>query len=448
MPAPARIPTVIGMQTLTHTTAVDIAAQVRAGRLSARTVVEASLARIAADDPRIGAFQAVDADGARRAADALAGRADLADLPLAGVPVAVKDNIDVAGLPTRHGSAATSPAPARVDDPLVVRLRAAGAVIVGKTRMPELAAWAFTESLAYGGTRNPRDPARNAGGSTGGGAAAVAAGMVALALGSDGGGSLRVPAAYCGVVGLKPGSGVPGLASGHWYGCTAYGPIAATVADAALALEVLGDVRQTASDTPLRFAASTRPASPIGPADAAAKAAVERVAALLGTVGRADLSYPPTLINQWARSWLAGIAREVEERGLDETRLEPRTRSMLARGRRLHRRGLPRPADAAAWRTRALDWFATTDVLITPVVARPAPRAGALQGTGYVRTYLAAARSISYTQPWNLAGLPALSLPVGGGTPRRPAAVQLVAADEATLLRAAALVERLAGERP
>src|SRR6266705_4081620 len=117
MPAGGRVPTVGAMQTLTYPTAVDLAAGVRAVRLSPREIVDTCLARIAATDPEIGAFQLVDADGARRAAGALAGRADLSDLPLAGVPVAIKDNLDVAGLPTRHGSAATSPRPAVRDDP-------------------------------------------------------------------------------------------------------------------------------------------------------------------------------------------------------------------------------------------------------------------------------------------------------------------------------------------
>jgi amidase len=118
-------------------------------------------------------------------------RPDRFALPLAGVPVAVKDNVPVAGHATRHGSAATSTAPARRDDELVKRLRRAGAVVVGKTRMPELAVWGFTQS-ALGFTRNPRSPARDPGGSSGGSAAAVAAGMAALALGTDGGGSIRV----------------------------------------------------------------------------------------------------------------------------------------------------------------------------------------------------------------------------------------------------------------
>src|SRR5689334_4306863 len=127
--------------------ATQIAARVRDGRLSPRAVVDQCLARIADADPAIGAFQLVDVEGARRAADEL-DRTDLQELPLAGVPVAIKDNVAVAGLPTRHGSAATSTTPAEEDDELVRRLRDAGAIVVGKTRLPELAIWPFTESLA------------------------------------------------------------------------------------------------------------------------------------------------------------------------------------------------------------------------------------------------------------------------------------------------------------
>ena len=146
------------------------------------------------------------------------------------MPVAVRDNIDVAGYPTRHGSPATPADPARRDDELVKRLRAAGAVIIGKTRMPELGLWGFTHS-ALGTTHHPLDTTLDPGGSSGGSAAAVAAGMAALALGTDGGGSVRIPAAYCGLVGLKPGAGVlplPGGADRAWCGLVVTGPIART----------------------------------------------------------------------------------------------------------------------------------------------------------------------------------------------------------------------------
>ena len=191
---------------LTALSATEIVARVHDGRTSAVAVAGAHLARIAERDRHLGAFQEHDPERVLAEAGAVDRRADRFALPLAGVPVAIKDCVDVAGYPTRHGSAATDTTPARRDDELVKRLRAAGAVVIGKTRMPELAIWGFTHS-ALGTTRNPLDPALDPGGSSGGAAAAVAAGMAALALGTDGGGSIRIPAAYCGLVGVKPGAG-------------------------------------------------------------------------------------------------------------------------------------------------------------------------------------------------------------------------------------------------
>ena len=444
--------------------ATQIAEQVRSGQLTPRQIVERCLDRIAESDPAIGAFQVVAADAARRDADALAGRADLAELPLAGVPVAVKDNIAVAGLPTRHGSAATSAAPADRDDELVRRLRAAGAIVIGKTRQPELAIWPFTESRAFGGTRNPRDPSRNAGGSTGGGAAAVAAGMAPLALGSDGGGSLRIPAANCGVVGFKPGRGVVPLAGGlteHWFGCTAFGPIAATVADAALALDVLAGGGRGRDSVPsegrlrvavpsegrLRVAVSLRSPSPLGRPDATARAALAVATDLARAAGHttatASPPYPATLINAWARFWYAGVATEARQLGLNPNELEPRTRAVLKKGDRLLRMGRPNRDDARLWRDRVLGWFERYDVLITPAIARPAPVAGWADTAGFLPSYLASARAVPYSQAWNLAGLPALTLPLGGPPPQpgRPGAVQIIAPDEDTIIRFALELE-------
>ena len=227
---------------LTAMPALEIARAVRQGKVSPVDVVQAHLMQIDRLEPQIRAFQVVLAEQALAEARALARQPGLARLPLAGVPVAVKDNVDVAGAPTRHGSAATPAEPARADDELVRRLRAAGCVVIGKTQMPELAIWPFTEPQASAATRNPWDTERTPGGSTGGGAAALASGMAALALGSDGGGSIRIPAACCGVVGLKPGPAVVPLAGGadiHWHGLTVFGPLARTVSDAAAALTVL-----------------------------------------------------------------------------------------------------------------------------------------------------------------------------------------------------------------
>ncbi|CAM5373276.1 Glutamyl-tRNA(Gln) amidotransferase subunit A, chloroplastic/mitochondrial [Streptomyces violaceorubidus] len=187
-------------------TAVEIAAAVREKRATPREVVAEHLARIERLDGRVGAFRAVRAQAALAEAEEVAARGDLGELPLAGVPVAVKDNLAVRGESTRVGSAATPHTPADADHVTVARLRAAGAVVVGLTNVPELCVFGTTEGV-LGTARNPWDPARSAGGSSGGSAAAVAAGMVPLALGNDGMGSLRIPAANCGLVALKPGRG-------------------------------------------------------------------------------------------------------------------------------------------------------------------------------------------------------------------------------------------------
>jgi amidase len=443
--------------TAVRPTATAVAASVRARPEAAVAVVESCLERIERLDPLLGAFQVVCADAARAEATALP-RRDTSELPLAGVPIAIKDNIDVRGLPTRNGSGASAGTPAAEDDELVRRLREAGAVIVGKTRMPELAAWSFTEGRAYGGTANPWDVTRNAGGSTGGGAAAVAAGLVPVAVGSDGGGSLRIPAANCGVVGYKPARGSVPLAGGladHWFGCTVFGPITADVEDATLVTAVLGDRPVELAPVvtrPLRVAVSLKSPSPLGRPGATAKAGVNRAVELLAaaghTVERAEPPYPMTLINDWCRTWLAGIA--VDAQAYDEEQLEPRTRAMVRRGRRLIRRGRPTPEAATRWTARADAWFENIDVLALPTVARRAPALGAMRSAGYGRSYLVAASGTPYTEAWNLAGYPAISLPMGLGDDGLPLSVQLVAPPgrEATLLGVARQLELARGPMP
>ncbi|HZB59391.1 MAG TPA: amidase, partial [Actinomycetota bacterium] len=180
-------------------TAVGIAAAVRAGQASPSEVLEEHLERIAALDGRLGAFRLLRTEQVRAEARALEERGDLAGLPLAGVPVAIKDNVDLAGVPTRNGSAATSDEPAAADAELVRRLREAGALLVGKTNVPELCLWPFNESEAFGDSRNPWSLDHTPGGSSGGSAAAVASAMVPIGLATDGGGSIRMPASNCGL---------------------------------------------------------------------------------------------------------------------------------------------------------------------------------------------------------------------------------------------------------
>src|SRR5919107_4824130 len=237
-------------------TAVGIAAAVRSGQVSPVEVLEQHLERIAAVDGRLGAFRLLRTDEVRAEARALEERGDLDGLALAGVPVAIKDNVDLAGTPTRNGSAATSPEPAAADDELVRRLREAGALLVGKTNVPELSLWAFTESEAFGVSRNPWSLDHTPGGSSGGSAAAVAAAMVPVALATDGGGSIRMPASNCGVLGLKPGPGVVPFPQGGvstWSQMSEFGPLATTVADLGLMLDVLagtGTLRRGAPPPP------------------------------------------------------------------------------------------------------------------------------------------------------------------------------------------------------
>jgi amidase len=221
-------------------TARDIAETVRAGKVSPVDAVRRHLEQIERIDGRIGAFQVVRAERAIAEAEALGARTDLSSLPLAGVPMAIKDNIPVAGEPMRVGSAATSDAPSPQDHEVVRRLREAGAIVVGITRLPELGIFGTTESV-HGITRNPWNLERSPGGSSGGSAAAVSTAMVPVAQGNDGLGSIRIPSACCGLFGLKPGMGVVPSAVGidSWYGFSENGPIATTVDDAALVLSVM-----------------------------------------------------------------------------------------------------------------------------------------------------------------------------------------------------------------
>jgi amidase len=429
----------------------EMARRVRARLERPVDLLRAHLERIAVLDPAIGAFQVVRADQAMAEAAALADRDDLAQLPLAGVPVAIKDNVDVAGEPTRAGSAATSTQPAAADDELVRRLRTAGCVVIGKTQMPELAIWPFTEPAAAAASRNPWDRSRTPGGSTGGGAAAVAAGMAALALGSDGGGSIRIPAACCGLFGLKPAPGLvplPGGRTEHWLGLSAFGPLARTVGDAALMLDVLAGTRNYANpgppERPLRIAFSARHPLIGAKAVPAVRDALEQAASLLREAGHELVpqspSYPPTLGLRFNSRWLAGIAQDAE--GLDHSALEPRTQRMARFGARLSKRA--RPASADRFARYAVEWFTGYDVLLTPTLTRGAFPVGTWDGKGWVRTMLGVANWL-YTPPWNIADLPAASVPFGHDAEGLPIGIQLVggAGAEITLLGLASQLEQL-----
>lgn len=435
-------------------TGTALAAAVRAGRVSPEQAVDAALARIAAHDPSLHAFTVVRGTAARAEARALAGLPDLAHLPLAGVPVAVKDSIAVAGEPLRYGSRAVGDLPQPSDDEMVRRLRAAGAVVVGLTTCPEAMLWPTTDD-ADGVTRNPWDPGLSAGGSSGGAAAAVAAGMVPLAQGDDGLGSIRIPAAVCGVVGLKPGRDVVlpyDPTPEGWYGLAERGPIASTVADAALLLSVLAarpELAAVRGDVAgLRVRVVVNPPVRGVTVDPAVVRLTFDVAATLRQAGavirRQPVRYPTAA--SWAGlvRWFA-VAVPALDLATDRTLLQPRTRVQAGIG--LAVRQLVRERDAQAWRRRAVALFDSADVLLSPVLATgalPAHAWAARSWAANVRTAIAGNGGL--TGVWNLAGLPVITVPAGRH-PRTgvPVGVQLVGPpdSEARLLGVAAVLERI-----
>ncbi|MFI1164546.1 amidase [Streptomyces sp. NPDC020801] len=429
--------------------AAEIAAAVREKRATPREVVAEHLARIERLDGRVGAFRTVRAEAALAEAEEVGARADLGELPLAGVPVAVKDNLAVRGEANRIGSAATPDTPAAEDHVTVARLRAAGAVVVGLTNVPELCVFGTTEGV-HGVARNPWDITRTAGGSSGGSAAAVAAGMVPIALGNDGMGSLRIPAANCGLVTIKPGHGVvpAGISDGDWFGMSENGPLATTVEDARLMLSVLADTEAARGtpDTAHTIAVSLR--SPLAGTTVSKPyaTAVREAARLLAGAGhrlrRAEPQYPVSLGVTALQHWTAGTA--VDAADLDPRRLARRTRVHAAVGRRFLN-GVRTGAQREKLRRRLEPFFAEHEVLLTPALARRSPKAGPWHERGWLRNVLANTNYSPMTPPWNLTGWPAMSVPFGELPSGAPCAVQLVGrpGSEAVLLDLAEQIERL-----
>ncbi len=417
-------------------TAVALSEQVRAGLVSARQVVEEHLDHLEAVDGKLGAFTGVRREAALREAEAVDLREDRFALPLAGVPVAVKDVLDVAGEPTRHGSRATSSQPARRDDELVKRLKKAGAVVIGKTRLPELAIWGTSDD-PDGVAVNPWDPTRTAGGSSGGSSAAVAAGVVPIAVASDGMGSVRIPAGATGSVGIKPGAGhLAAMVDGehHWFGMSRFGPIATTVEDLALALDVLAGTnehREPVVDVRrLRVAVSWRsPATgiPVGRAWQETVVEAGRVLRHLGHhLSHTDPPYEQATGNAAVARYLQGPARDVAAMDLDVDLLQPRTRGHLAAGERMAK-GMPVEAQQAErWRERVRPFFEEHDVLVTPMFARTPPRSIRWHERSWQANLAANSTAYPFTGVWNLADVPAASVPFGIHR-GRPLAVQIVA---------------------
>jgi amidase len=446
---------------------LDLAASLAAGEASSTAVVAAALDRIRASQPTLNAFRWIRDQAVVEAADADRRLAAGERLPLLGVPVAVKDDMDVVGMPTAFGCAGEFPV-AAADAEAVRRLRAAGAVIVGKTNTPELGQWPFTEGACFGATRNPWNLDHSPGGSSGGSAAAVAAGLVPAALGSDGAGSVRIPAAWTNLVGVKPQRGRISSAplAEQFNGLTCYGTLGRTVADAAALLDVLtGSAaadrhRPPAPAEPFLAAAGRRPPRRLRigvslgipfsglPArlDDVVRRAVERLADVLAGCGHdvavAEVPYGLLGVTFLPRS-LAGL-REWARRVPDPSLLDPRTIAHIRAGRLLGgpTLAMARAAEPAE-RIRIGRIFRRVDVVLAPTTATPPPRIGAMNLPDDWRTSRAIVSACPYTWPWNLLGWPAVNVPAGFTADGLPMGAQLVgpANSEARLLSLAAELE-------
>lgn len=436
---------------MTTLTAVEIITAVQSGKQSPVSVVKDALQRIE-EQSTLGALQEVFAKEALAEAASLEGRADLATLPLAGLPILIKDTIPVAGHPMRIGSLATSDKPAAQDHEIVRRLREAGAIIIGLTAVPELCVFASTDSPGRI-TRNPWNPDLTPGGSSGGSGAAVAAGIVPVAHGTDGMGSIRIPAANNGVFGIKPGRGtVPAeLGDDSWGGMAENGPLATTVADAALVLSVMAGspelAKVTEPESPLRIGVVPTTTSFLVRLDPQwKKSLMDTADALRGaghTVEVTRFPYPANPIPMFAR-WFVGVAKDAE--GLDESKLQPRTRRHVKLGQRALKNGWVKRRDTNRLEADARAFFADHDILLTPMLARTAPKAEQWHRRSWLRNIWSNLQYAPYAAPWNMVGWPAASVPAGiDANTRMPTAVQIVAPPngESLILGLAAQLERL-----
>jgi amidase len=432
------------------------------GEVSSRELVELALSRIEVLNPELNAFGAVYGGRAREDADrADRRRAGGEHTSLLGVPVAIKDEIDLAGEVTSRGTGAIT-VRAPDDAEIVRRLRAAGAVVVGKTTMPELGLWPFTESLTWGVTRNPWDVEHTPGGSSGGSAAAVAAGMVPAAIGVDGAGSIRIPAACTGLFGLKPQRGrlprAPHDRDGsHWQ---VFGPLTRSVIDTAIVLDALAEpapdgeahsrFTEAARSQPgaLRIAVSYAfPAGVRGRLTPEVRGAIDDTADMLRGLGHTvveqDIDFRtrdvPVILGLLFRA-VRDFVGEVER----PSRLERRSRALARPGVLVSDRTLARLRVAERkMAERVGRLFLEYDVLLTPVMSEPAVPTGVMAGRGATVTYLWESGWVPFNVLWNATGQPAASVPAGFSATGLPLAVQIVGRqnDEATLLSLAAQLE-------
>jgi len=418
-------------------TATEIAELVRTGVLTARQVLEAHVDHAIGVADRLGALVLFDPARALADADAVDASDALRSGPLAGVPVVISDTIHVQGMATRYGSSATTRTAQETDDPTVALLRAAGAVVIAKTRVSELGVWGTADD-PDGIAVSPWDPTRSPGGAAGGAAGAVSAGVAPLGLGVDTNGSVRGPAAACGVVGLRLASVV--------VGGDCAGVLATTVTDATLMASVLGVAftpPETGDDkTPLKVAVTWKPPAPGVVVSAAWREAAIEAGRLLHRDGHAvahvDPPYDRGAIQASMSRWTATARDLFAQTELEEEELQGRTRAHIAAGDRLARVTRNGAGDGEKWRERSAAFFDETDLVVTPAFARVQPAASAWHARPWAANIAAELSAYPFFAVWDNLAVNVCVIPLwhDGG---RPLAVQLVSTSDLALSVAAQL---------
>jgi Asp-tRNA(Asn)/Glu-tRNA(Gln) amidotransferase A subunit family amidase len=449
--------------------ATSIAAAVRAGDVSPVALAQEALARIAAHDATVNAFTCTlqhDALAAARAVETtLAAGGDPG--PLAGVPVSIKDVVWVKNAPATNGSLAFAEYRPTEDAVLVARMRAAGAVVVGKTNNPELCFAGVTTNAIYGLTRNPWDLDRTPGGSSGGAGASVALGMTPLAIGSDGGGSIRIPASFCGIAGHKPTFGLVPTTPGFrgWPTLSVKGPMAGTVRDLALCLSVVAGHHPSDPMTDRRplpdYVAAVENADPTGlriafsadmgfaPLEPGVRRAFEAAIETLGAAGwPLEEAHPGTGDPTVLWNSIALPEGHASHRALVDDHnplLEPRTLEILRAGARHSHEYLDAQAGRDAYTSQWLEFFERYDVLLLPSMqlvafphgSRGPARIGDYEVDPFVEDWC------TFCLPANLGGFPATSIPCGLDEQGLPVGLQVMGRrfEDDTVLRVAAAAE-------
>lgn len=454
--------------------ATELAEMVRLKKVSPVELVDVYAKRIEEIDPKINAYITPTLDQARDHAKRAEGAVNGNDLPpFHGVPISIKDLNDTAGVRTTHGCAAYADRIPDSDDEVVARIKRAGFIMLGKTNTPEFGTTPWTNPIAYGPALNPWDTERTTGGSSGGAAGALAAGLCPISQGSDGGGSIRIPASCCGLYGIKPSRGRVTHAPGANSFLSQNGPISRTVADAAALLDAIeGYATGDAWYAPpherafleevgrpvgkLRVAWTCRAFTDVEIAPGN-RAGAEAAAKLLADLGHevaedAPLPWPEQVVGDFFLTWAVRTSAIDPMPPLDT--LEPVDRALVELGRSTAAADYEKAMRRIQKAARTMVAFFTGsgerrirddyDVLVTPTVATPPPRIGQWEIPGNpLGEFLSAGSFVPFTPPWNTTGQPAVSIPLHWDENGLPVGVQIVGrpGDEATLIRLSAQLE-------